>query len=310
MWTCLPARAPAGEILPETVARIGYGEPPAEVGWSPASQDEFPWKPQAFVRGWQTTTPTGDRAGIFVAFQSPTYRISNEELFANMSSSLSENFGADGWHNLIHTRPLSRYNGMWMKFAADAGTGVFFDADADTPTTAMFIYVQLEPQPESDIWPLLLLFFSAPADAYDELEPGFLEFVKTITIAPPPASGASERRSGGWSDLLNAGMIGIPSLAGGSATFVVALVILAGLVVLGGLVAYYILLERALLEMLRFGVNPVLLTFSFLSLIPLPPLVVMGVVILVLWGHYRKVLVLRDLAQKKQVRDGAAEPQA
>lgn len=60
------------------------------------------------------------------------------------------------------------------------------------------------------------------------------------------------------------------------------LVILIGLVVF-----YYILLVKAILQMLRRGVPSVLLTFSFISLVPFPLTLILGIMILIIW-HYHK----------------------
>jgi hypothetical protein len=59
----------------------------------------------------------------------------------------------------------------------------------------------------------------------------------------------------------------------------------------GLLVLYYVLLVRAILEMLRLDANKVLLGFSFVSLIPAPPIVLMGVLILVIWNIHRRELL-------------------
>ncbi len=52
------------------------------------------------------------------------------------------------------------------------------------------------------------------------------------------------------------------------------------------LVLYYILVARAVLEMLRYGANLILLTFAFIALIPAPPLIVMGAVLIIIWCKY------------------------
>jgi hypothetical protein len=64
------------------------------------------------------------------------------------------------------------------------------------------------------------------------------------------------------------------------------------------LVVYLVLLVRAIIDMLRYDVHGVLLTFAFLALIPFPLILVMGIMILIIW-HYHK----RDiLAGKRQTR--------
>ena len=55
---------------------------------------------------------------------------------------------------------------------------------------------------------------------------------------------------------------------------------------------------RAVIDMLRYDTHSVLLTFAFLALIPFPPILVMGIMVLIIW-HYHK----RDLlAGERQTR--------
>ncbi len=49
------------------------------------------------------------------------------------------------------------------------------------------------------------------------------------------------------------------------------------------LVVYYILIARSILQMLRVKANTVLLVFAFLALIPVPPLVITGVMVMIIW---------------------------
>ena len=67
--------------------------------------------------------------------------------------------------------------------------------------------------------------------------------------------------------------------------------IVIGTAVLSGLaVLYYVLLVRAILQMLRSQTNQVLLFFSFLALVPSPFTVVMGVLTLIIWRLYKRTL--------------------
>jgi len=63
-----------------------------------------------------------------------------------------------------------------------------------------------------------------------------------------------------------------------------------GIVFLGLLVLYYFLLVRAILEMLRHETNMVMMTFSFLALVPVPPLLILGIVIIIIWHIHKKSL--------------------
>ncbi len=64
-----------------------------------------------------------------------------------------------------------------------------------------------------------------------------------------------------------------------------------GIVFLGLYVLYYFLLVRAILEMLRHDTNKVMLTFSFLALVPFPPLLILGIAIIIIWHIHKKSLM-------------------
>lgn len=67
---------------------------------------------------------------------------------------------------------------------------------------------------------------------------------------------------------------------------------------IGAVVVYLVLMVRAIIDMLRYDVHGVLLTFAFLALIPFPLILVVGITVLIIW-HYHK----RDiLAGKRQTR--------
>ena len=66
------------------------------------------------------------------------------------------------------------------------------------------------------------------------------------------------------------------------------------LVLIAAVVLYLVLIVRAIIDMLRYDVHGVLLTFAFLALIPFPLILVMGIMILIIW-HYHK----RDILAKR-----------
>ncbi len=77
-----------------------------------------------------------------------------------------------------------------------------------------------------------------------------------------------------------------------------AVVIPILLVLIGAVIFYLVLMVRAVIDMLRYDAHVVLLTFAFLALIPFPPILVMGIMVLIIW-HYHK----RDiLAGERQTR--------
>jgi hypothetical protein len=76
----------------------------------------------------------------------------------------------------------------------------------------------------------------------------------------------------------------------------VLITILLALIVL--VIVYLVFMVRAVIEMLRYDVHGVLLTFAFLALIPLPPILIMGVMVLIIW-HYHKKDILAGNRQSR-----------
>ena len=68
------------------------------------------------------------------------------------------------------------------------------------------------------------------------------------------------------------------------------LVLPLALAALGVLVVYCVYLVRAILEMLERAADRVLLVFAFLGLLPLPPTVVAGVLVIIIWHKHKKTL--------------------
>ena len=64
------------------------------------------------------------------------------------------------------------------------------------------------------------------------------------------------------------------------------------------LVVYLVFMVRTVIDMLRYDVHGVLLTFAFIALIPLPPLLVTGIMVMIIWHYHKK----RILAGKRQSR--------
>lgn len=70
-----------------------------------------------------------------------------------------------------------------------------------------------------------------------------------------------------------------------------AVVIPILLVLVGAVVVYLVLLIRAIIDMLRYDVHGVLLTFAFLALIPFPLILVMGIMVLIIWHYHKRDIV-------------------
>ena len=54
------------------------------------------------------------------------------------------------------------------------------------------------------------------------------------------------------------------------------------------LVVYYVFMARTVLQMLRAGASPALLVFALLALIPVPPILIMGIVLMIIWAIHNK----------------------
>ena len=60
------------------------------------------------------------------------------------------------------------------------------------------------------------------------------------------------------------------------------------LVLITLVVVYLVFMVRAVIDMLRYDVHGVLLTFAFLALIPFPLILIMGIMILIIWHYHKK----------------------
>ncbi len=61
-----------------------------------------------------------------------------------------------------------------------------------------------------------------------------------------------------------------------------------GIFILVLLVIYYVFLVRAVLDMLRQKANTALLVFAMVGLIPFPPLIILGVLMIIIWTLHRQ----------------------
>ena len=61
-----------------------------------------------------------------------------------------------------------------------------------------------------------------------------------------------------------------------------------GILILVLLVIYYVLLVRAVLDMLRRKAHTVLLVFAMLGLIPVPPLIILGILVIIIWTLHKR----------------------
>ena len=62
------------------------------------------------------------------------------------------------------------------------------------------------------------------------------------------------------------------------------------LLVVGVLVVYLVLMVRTVLDMLRCEAHGVVLTFAFLALIPFPPILIMGIMVMIIWHLHKRDL--------------------
>lgn len=69
-------------------------------------------------------------------------------------------------------------------------------------------------------------------------------------------------------------------------------------VLIAVLVVYLVLIARAIIDMLRYDVHGVLLTFAFIALIPFPLILILGIMVLIIW-HYHKKDILAGQGQTR-----------
>ncbi len=74
-------------------------------------------------------------------------------------------------------------------------------------------------------------------------------------------------------------------------TLISVLVVLLGLLIL-----YFVLLVRALVEMIRLEAPAVVIVFTYISLIPFPLLLILGILNLIIWHFVRKDMMATRMA--------------
>jgi hypothetical protein len=62
-------------------------------------------------------------------------------------------------------------------------------------------------------------------------------------------------------------------------------------VLVGLLILYFVLLVRALVEMIRLDAPTVMIVFTYISLVPFPLLLILGILNLIIWHLVRKDLI-------------------
>jgi hypothetical protein len=154
--------------------------------WQPAPEDEFPWAPRNFWQGWTKVSMGGKKVGIFAAFFVPSHKLEPGELGKTVPSGFGD-AGADylGSRNL----EVSGYTGEEMEFVSPNGNGLFFtDPKAGVPTSANFVYFELEKERDRAAYPFLAFFFATPSIDYSDVKPEFDAFLQQVVIRALPAS--------------------------------------------------------------------------------------------------------------------------
>ncbi|MES9965626.1 MAG: hypothetical protein ABW116_19020 [Candidatus Sedimenticola sp. 20ELBAFRAG] len=85
----------------------------------------------------------------------------------------------------------------------------------------------------------------------------------------------------------------LSSIADNLDIFIPILLVLITLVVV-----YLVFMVRAVIDMLRYDVHGVLLTFAILALIPFPLFLIMGVMILIIWHYHKKDILAGKRASR------------
>jgi len=71
----------------------------------------------------------------------------------------------------------------------------------------------------------------------------------------------------------------------------------APVIILGFLIIYYVLLIRALVEMIHLDAPGVVIVFTYLSLIPFPLFLILGILNLIIWHFVRRDMMAMRGAQ-------------
>ena len=71
----------------------------------------------------------------------------------------------------------------------------------------------------------------------------------------------------------------------------IGIITVAIFLIVSFVIVYFTLLIRAILQMLKHNASGVLLTFAFISLIPFPLILILGIMILIIWHFHKKELI-------------------
>ena len=145
--------------------------------WSTADASQFPWHPRQFKEGWVRNTPYG-KAGIFVAFQAPIYKLGEDEYVTTLAATLDEMFG-------VKYEGTKFYPPKWKLhyFSSLKGNGLSFEY-GNIPTKVVYAEVQLDKEENSDVYPIVLVYGAAPMKAFDQVEEDLRKFLATFKFKP------------------------------------------------------------------------------------------------------------------------------
>lgn len=94
----------------------------------------------------------------------------------------------------------------------------------------------------------------------------------------------------------------VASGALGTVTANLAILISILMVLIGVVVVYLVLIARAIIDMLRYDVHGVFLTFAFVALIPFPLILIMGILILIIWHYHKRDILAGNRHTRQTVR--------
>jgi hypothetical protein len=169
-----------------TPATVDNLDPQRWSQWEAAYDGDFPWTPRNFWKGYIKTTPSGKKAGIFVAYFVFQHKLRPGEMQEAVTSGFAEAGAGVSGSAPVN---LGDYYGEEVMLESRGGNGLFFnDPDRGVPTSASFVSFELEKERDRDVYPFLAFFFAAPSVDFHDVKPEFDAFLQGSTIQSLPAS--------------------------------------------------------------------------------------------------------------------------
>lgn len=162
-----------------TYDRVSFNEQVLSPEWRVTSPEYLSWKSAYVLKAWRHAAGQGV---IFIGFQATDHELYRDEYYRNIAGGFAER-DAD----IVSVNPITvgKYQGQGLIVASNTGDGMFVGRDKGrTPTMISYNYVPFEKEPDTLIWPIMILYYAAPEQYFARGKVDFDALVSSLSIAP------------------------------------------------------------------------------------------------------------------------------